>query len=147
MDCFQDFCVACDKQSTGTYCSQACRLADLERGTASPPTSPHSSQVRNSWPSTTTAGSAYVLSPAVDFHASEQQIQTCYFMRYPSQQQSDETHQQRSLTPSSSRSSLSSTTSVSTCTGGISQQARHELDGFFSSFSRAKAAKRRSSLR
>lgn len=146
MDCFQDFCVACDKQSTGTYCSQACRLADLERGAASP-LGAHSSQMRRSWPSSTTAGSAYVLSPAVDFHAPEQQTQSSYFMRYPTQQQSDDTTQQRSLTPSSSRSSLSSTTSMSNSTSGISQQARHELDGFFSSFSHAKAAKRRSSLR
>lgn len=42
MGCFPDFCLACDQQTAcGPYCSQACRLTDLERGPAgSEPVSP-----------------------------------------------------------------------------------------------------------
>jgi len=55
---------------------------------------------------------------------------------------------QRSLTPSSSRSSLSSTSSngAATASGGLSQKSRLELQAYFSSFTKAKAAKRRPSL-
>jgi hypothetical protein len=41
MDWSHDFCLYCDKQtSEGVYCSQACRLADLEKAGASEPVSP-----------------------------------------------------------------------------------------------------------
>lgn len=44
MDCFPDYCLACDKQIIdGLYCSQTCRLTDLERA-GSTPTSPLASQ-------------------------------------------------------------------------------------------------------
>ncbi|KAI9756401.1 MAG: hypothetical protein M1815_003662 [Lichina confinis] len=48
MGCFPDFCLACDQQTAcGPYCSQACRLADLERGPAgSEPVSPPQRVVR-----------------------------------------------------------------------------------------------------
>jgi hypothetical protein len=158
MDCFQDFCLACDKQSTGTYCSQSCRLADLERATPSTPSSPLTSsqeaQPRLSWSSTkSSTGSAYILSPAFELKEStaaqrtspENRTQSSYFMRC----YSEDTSTQRALTPSSSRSSLSSTTSEYqvASNGVLSPQARSELDSYFSSFSRAKATKRRSSLR
>jgi len=33
MDCFPDFCLSCDSQiSHGLYCSEACRLVDLSKG-------------------------------------------------------------------------------------------------------------------
>ncbi|EMC97652.1 hypothetical protein BAUCODRAFT_461019 [Baudoinia panamericana UAMH 10762] len=155
MDCFQDFCLACDKESHGPYCSQACRLADLERGNTSVPQTPLSpssqSQSRLSWSST---ASAYVLPPAVDFtdkniasspYTEQQQYQTSYFMRTSAQQPSTASSQ-RSLTPCSSRTSLSSTTSQSS-TNGVSEQARLQLESYFSSFTQARAAKRRPSLR
>lgn len=35
MDVFNEFCLECDRQTiSGPYCSQACRLADLERASA-----------------------------------------------------------------------------------------------------------------
>jgi len=44
MDCFPDYCLACDRQIIdGLYCSQTCRLTDLERA-GSTPTSPSASQ-------------------------------------------------------------------------------------------------------
>src|SRR5271168_3343121 len=37
MDSFLDFCLACDGQTNGaTYCSQACRLAELDHSTYLP---------------------------------------------------------------------------------------------------------------
>ena len=153
MDCFHDFCLACDKESNGPYCSQSCRLADLER--ASPnvmspasTTSPTASHSRLSWSSTTsTSPSAYVLSPAYDFTDKAGRPQTSYFMRHDTV---DSTPVERSLTPSSSRTSLSSTTSTTSSTSatGLSEQSRQELSNYFSSFSRDKAAaNRRKSLR
>jgi len=164
MDCFHDFCLACDKQSNGPYCSQTCRLADLERASNSTPTTPISPSApthsRLSWASTTSASSsAYVLSPAYNFTdkagpqspTHDYQPQTSYFMKSPAQASCDqpESSSRRSITPSSSRSSLTSTTSdaSSTANGGLSEQARQELQGYFSSFSQAKSAKRRPSLR
>ncbi|TKA83465.1 hypothetical protein B0A55_00558 [Friedmanniomyces simplex] len=163
MDCFHDFCLACDKESNGPYCSQACRMADLERASpAALPSSTSPSQAvtaRLSWSSLSpTAGSAYVLQPAYDFTDKtgsqsvglEHRPQTSYFMRYPTEQASDEASPQRSLTPSSSRSSLSSTASNGTPTstgGGTSQQSRLELHDYFSSFVKAKAPQRRSSMK
>lgn len=71
-------------------------------------------------------------------------------MRSPAEQsQSQPITPKRSITPSSSRSSLSSTGSDGSTgsAGGISQKARAELEAYFNSFSQAKAAKRRPSLR
>lgn len=163
MDCFHDFCLACDRESTGgPYCSQACRLADLERATASPPCSPTSPSTpsHTRWASQSSGfSSAFVLAPAYNFqerspyeaHSREQsRPQSSYFMRSPAQKTYDEAAAlQRCLTPSSSRTSLSSTTSVISAgtTSGMTAQAKAELQDYFSSFAQAKAAKRRSSLR
>ncbi|KAI7333460.1 hypothetical protein KC315_g4227 [Hortaea werneckii] len=172
MDC--DFCLACDKQSpNGAYCSQQCRLADLENASRPAPPSPRSplapsNAARLSWSSQTStqdSSSNYVLSPAFDFAAANKPGSTSprqigrdysthdsYFMRTPTEQPQSQSFasQQRAITPCSSRTSLSSNVSNSGCvssTSGISQKAKAELDGYFSSFSQAKAAKRRPSLR
>jgi len=160
MDCFHDFCLACDKESNGAYCSQTCRMADLERASPAATTSSMMpSQVAQSRLSlsslSTTSGSAYMLQPAYDFldrngsHSagSQYQPQTSYFMRHPTEQPSRES--ERSLTPSTSRSSLSSTTSNASTTpsSGMSQQSQHELTGYFHSFSRSKGPQRRSTMK
>ena len=172
MDC--DFCLACDKQSpNGAYCSQQCRLAELENASRPAPPSPRSpltpsNAARLSWSSQTStqdSSSNYVLSPAFDFAAANKPGSTSprqigrdysthdsYFMRTPTEQSRSQSiaSQQRAITPCSSRTSLSSNVSNSGCvssTSGISQKAKAELDGYFSSFSQAKAAKRRPSLR
>merc|ERR1712072_70362 len=170
MDC--DFCLACDKQSpNGAYCSQQCRLADLENASRPAPPSPKSplapsNAARLSWSSQTSNqdSSNYVLSPAFDFAAANKPGSTSprqigrdysthdsYFMRTPTEQpRSQSIASQRAITHCSLRTSLSSNVSNSGCvssTSGISQKAKAELDGYFSSFSQAKAAKRRPSLR
>ncbi|KAF2720781.1 hypothetical protein K431DRAFT_304032 [Polychaeton citri CBS 116435] len=121
MDCFQDFCLACDSAcSEGPYCSQACRLADIERSSGSTtPTSP-----------------SYVRTP------SSKRAETSYFSQSLSQDP-------RALTPSSSRSSLSSNSSSpnQASSQSLSYQAQHQLQGYYSSFDQTRAAKRRSSTR
>lgn len=155
MDCFQDFCLFCDKDSPdGAYCSQQCKLADLERSSNSNPSSPSSPTARQSWNSSSHRHQAYHYrqssTPGYDApttgHSSRPR--SSYFMWNPSQQQST-TMDERQLTPSSSRTSLSSTTSGSgmTSAGGISNSQAKQLAEYFSSFDAAKAAKRRSSLR
>nr|POF16354.1 hypothetical protein CFP56_23872 [Quercus suber] len=61
MDCFNDFCIACDKESHngGAYCSQTCRLADLERASAADAASPSSIKSR----SYSSSGSSHRQSP------------------------------------------------------------------------------------
>ncbi|PIA93833.1 hypothetical protein CB0940_05173 [Cercospora beticola] len=135
MDCFQDFCLHCDRDSPdGPYCSQKCKLADLERSNSSSPTSPTSQAERN-W---TQMPSNYA-APS----SSSSRPRSSYFMY--SQQPSRPT--ERQLTPSSSRTSLSSTSSYSTASGTYSTEAKAQLNDYFSSFDQAKAAKRRSSTR
>lgn len=135
MDCFQDFCLHCDRDcADGPYCSQQCKLADLERSNPSSPTTLMSTGERN-WTSSQTA-SGYTTP------SSSSRPRSSYFFS-----QQSEHHDDRQLSPSSSRTSLSSTSSTSTASGGFSQDARAQLNDYFSSFDQAKAAKRRSSTR
>lgn len=159
MDCFHDFCLACDRESDSLYCSQACRLADLSK--ASLPPSPTSSNLPSNQTSSSLAcsglgtGSGYVLAPAFKFPdrtpgysqptaADGARPQSSYFMGSSAEQSSEDSQPQRSLSPSSSRSSLSSTGSSSN-PNVISERAKLELQEYFSSFDHAKAAKRRQS--
>jgi len=165
MDWSPDFCLACDRQSsTGAYCSQACRLADIEKA-GSEPVSPTSSAPPASWASSCLGtGSGFYLPPAVDFAAYKSSsmaaspatfrshgtpaAQHCYFSHPVPRSQSTstsslETPSKRALTPSSSRSSLSSIRSTSTQEGQLSDQARNELRGYASSFDQVRDWKRR----
>ncbi|KAI9749182.1 MAG: hypothetical protein M1815_002712 [Lichina confinis] len=86
MGCFPDFCLACDRQTTGgPYCSQACRLTDLERGSAgSEPVLPPQQGARPApWqssyhytdttsPSPSPSPFSFCLPPPVDFAAYRQ---------------------------------------------------------------------------
>ena len=147
-----DYCLACDKQTQGgTYCSQTCRLADLETssrtwsGSTLPTTYTPSSE-------NTTRGSGFYLSPAIDF-ASYKTSNTpfspaasqpssplnSYFQGYTSTQAGAS----KTLTPSSSHSSLSSTQSSSSAASPLSDQARTELLGYTNSFDHVRNWKRR----
>lgn len=153
MDCFLDFCLACDKQTTdGLYCSQACRLADMEKaGTSATPTPTAIEHI--SWPtSQLDSSSVFHLPPAVDFNtrktstvaSPESNVDEGYQVNH-SNQNSFHSLPHR-LTPSSSRSSLSSASeSGRTQTAvAISEQARHELRDYFSAFDQTREMKRRS---
>ena len=134
MECFHDFCLACDRESfSGPYCSQACRLADLEK--ASPPPSP-SYRSASTQPSTASSGlstgSGYVLAPPYKFPSrtgNSSRPSSEAGRSQAASQDGSRTQQklQRSLTPSSSRSSLSSNMSISTGTV-ISEQARQAAE-------------------
>ncbi|KXT16674.1 hypothetical protein AC579_8033 [Pseudocercospora musae] len=140
MDCFADFCLHCDRDSPdGPYCSQQCKLADLDTSSPSSPTSPTSSSAERHW---TSGQCRQPNTPSHTASSSSSRPQSGYFM-WTTPQQSDD----RQLTPSSSRTSLSSTSSTTTASGNYSQHTKAQLHDYFSSFDQAKAAKRRSSLR
>lgn len=150
-----DYCLACDKQTEcETYCSQSCRLADLEKssnwsGSASP--------ITPTWTSTdSNRGSGFYLSPALNFAAYKpSQItpdwpasgqpaspQTSYFSTTSASQNGAT----RKLSPSSSRSSLSSNTSTSSTSSqqnSLSEQVRIELRGYTNSFDNTRNWRRR----
>jgi len=155
MDCFHDFCLFCDRDSPdGAYCSQQCKLADLERSNSNPssPSSPVSRQSWNYPPTQRHDAYHQRQSSTPGYHAptasSSSRPRSSYFMWDPSQQHSSEraATNERQLTPSSSRTSLSSTTSL-TSGGGITNTQAKQLAEYFGSFDAAKAAKRRSSVR
>ena len=152
MECFNDFCLSCDRQiaENGVYCSQSCRLADLERAgsTAQAP-----SQLSSSASSSSSSNSGFYLAPAINFSAykassSSQQAPSSPYHYYPTANgnyfappSASKQSSQRSLTPSSSRSSLAS--SSSRTQSGISQQAASQLNGYVRSFDQTRDVKRR----
>lgn len=179
MECFNDFCLACDKQSPhgGAYCSQACRLADLETANATMTTSPSSTFHRaystpgSAYQTYSTSGSAYQTysTSGSGFHnhstpgsgyqlphahsfspkstgPSSRPTSSYFPLQYS---HADAASVPRALTPSSSRTSLSSTmsTSISSTQGGLSERAKAELRSYYNSFDKVKESKRRSSTR
>jgi hypothetical protein len=152
MECFNDFCLSCDRQiaENGVYCSQSCRLADLEKAgsTAQAP-----SQLSSSASSSSSSNSGFYLAPAINFSAykgasSSQVAPSSPYHYYPTQSGSyfapptaTRPAPQRSLTPSSSRSSLASSSSQTQ--SGISQQAATQLNSYMRSFDQTRDVKRR----
>ncbi|KAI5250364.1 hypothetical protein E4T43_00119 [Aureobasidium subglaciale] len=133
MDCFLDFCLACDKQtSEGLYCSQACRLADLEKAGSSTPSSPLS-------PTMESTSRSYFPTSSTGFQLPE----TFSFKSASMSTFVESSSPRRSLSPSSSRSSLSS--SAGSQSGNtISEAARTELQTYVSAFDQTREMKRRS---
>ena len=152
-----DYCLACDKQiESETYCSQSCRLADLEKS---------SNWSGSAWPTTpawtssdSNRGSGFYLSPAFNFAAyktpqatpdwpasgKSASGQTSYFSASSTTQNASS----RTLSPSSSRSSLNSTTtttssSISSPQNPLSEEARMELRSYTNSFDSTRNWKRR----
>ena len=144
------YCFACDRQTQGeAYCSQSCRLADLEMsstwsGLISPTTS-HTTQSSRS--------SGFYLSPAINFA-------TCKTSDKGSLPAADQNHSplasyypghgsshgnaSKTITPSTSQSSLSSTQTSSPPANRLSEQARIELLGYTNSFDNIRNWRRRS---
>lgn len=173
MEWSPDFCLSCDRQMPegGAYCSQACRLSDLEKGSTEPRTP---SQLSSS-ASSTASSNGFYLPPAVNFSAYKQSTSRGFDMSYSSHQnyyptnngqyfvppthsrqpqqqqyqqyqyqyqyQQQPQQQPRSLTPSSSRSSLASTQSQSTT--GISAHAACQLNNYVRQFDQTREVKRR----
>lgn len=146
MEWSHDFCLSCDRQMEGgTYCSQACRLADLEKG--------QQQQLSSSASSTSSYNNGFYLPPAVNFSQYKAPSPSRGFDMGPSSPYHYYTTangsyfapptagQQRSLTPSSSRSSLSSNSS--TTQSGITAQAASQLNNYVRSFDQTREQKRR----
>ncbi|KAI9711430.1 MAG: hypothetical protein M1812_007175 [Candelaria pacifica] len=159
MDWAQDFCLSCDKQTSGeAYCSQACRLVDIEQSVSTSPTSPSTTAPPVSWstPGFGT-GSGFYLPPPLDFNAYKPSTREQSPMLRSSPRSSllhtlstqntsmpsSSSTANRALTPSSSQSSLSSMGSTSTQEGYLSDKARNELRGYASSFDQVRDWKRR----
>ncbi|KAI9678164.1 MAG: hypothetical protein M1817_006109 [Caeruleum heppii] len=170
MDWSPDYCLSCDCQTAGgAYCSQACRLADLESSSA--PTqaiSPLRALTPGSGSGTHgRSGFGFFLPPAIDFEA--------YINRLtpPSASASSAGSRQLSgpgtgapraassygarpamaaypksgLTPSSSGSSLSSLQSTATKEGGqVSDEARRQLRAYANAFDQVRDWKRRTTV-
>lgn len=160
MDCFQDFCLFCERDSPdGPYCSQRCKMADLDTSNPNSPTST-SAALETRWSSTQTSSyrastyqSSVYASPAHQQrmpsynppHMMDSRPRSSYFMFAAPQ---PDHPGERQLTPSSSRTSLSSATSASaTPSAAYHKDTKAQLNDYFSSFDQAKAAKRRSSTR
>ncbi|KAJ3517724.1 hypothetical protein NM208_g14664 [Fusarium decemcellulare] len=146
------FCLACDKQvqsSADAYCSESCRLADFEKTstTTSQASSPGLTSPSYPW-SSKSSGSGFYLSPAYDFsnakpYGARHMSQPSYKPYGTEQSTASNT---RSLTPSSSHSSLCSMQSTST-TGEpnqLSDKARKELRAYAVSFEQVRMQRRRS---
>lgn len=151
-----DYCLACDKQTTGgAYCSQVCRLADLETSSCTSSESIPSATVgySPSTPSTSTWNSGLQLQPAFNFSAyrspftsstltsstssqSRSTGQTSYLANsFPGNMNSSRLPSPpRALAPSTSRSSLSSISSNTSQTGCMSDRTRTELRSYSNSF-------------
>ncbi|KZF25555.1 hypothetical protein L228DRAFT_266022 [Xylona heveae TC161] len=162
MEWSPDFCLACDRQSSGgAYCSQACRLADIEKASgSSEPVSP------SSWSSPVFEhGTGFVLPPPLDFDAyrsarrasrlsagrqsssssSPESPHDSYFPLMPAARPSlSSISGLDKLTPSSSRTSLSSVGRPSTPdNGALSDKARNELRSYANCFDQVRDCRRR----
>lgn len=155
MECFNDFCLSCDRQiaENGVYCSQSCRLADLEK--AGRTDAQASSQLSSSASSSSSSNNGFYLPPAVNFSAYKAPTSRGFDVgpsssyhyystangSYFAPPTTRQPTQQRSLTPSSSRSSLAST--ASQAQPGISHQAATQLNSYVRSFDQTRDIKRR----
>ncbi|KAF2262258.1 hypothetical protein CC78DRAFT_606310 [Lojkania enalia] len=160
MEWSYDFCLSCDRQiQEGNYCSQACRLAEMEKAGSSESTA--TSQLSSSASSSSSSSHGFYLPPAYNFSAAKNPSPSRGFDLGPSSPQYYATAhgnyytpaatspttttnqpQQRSLTPSSSRSSLASAASQAP-SSGISFQAAQQLNSYVRSFDQVRDLKRR----
>lgn len=145
------YCLACDKQvqvDGAAYCSEACRLAEFEKtsATSSQPTSPGlmaPSRASSARPSQ----SRFYLSPAYDFTNAQPYGSTparkSLFEYYTKPAVQSQPAPARQLTPSSSHSSLCSMQSTSSA-GDVSDKAKKELQAYAVSFEQVRMQRRRS---
>ncbi|KAH7125275.1 hypothetical protein B0J11DRAFT_433927 [Dendryphion nanum] len=147
-----DVCIVCEGQiQEGNYfCSERCRLAEMEKPSHGGPQT--SSNLSSSASSTSSSSHGFYLPPAVNFSAYKSPTTSSSrgFDMGPSSSHayystatstSSAQSQQRSLSPSSSRSSLSSAASQSAT--GLSHHAAAQLSGYVRSFDQVRETKRR----
>lgn len=156
-----DYCIACERQTSGgAYCSQTCRLADLDPSlSSSEPSSPTDPQFTAWTTSNRSSTAGFFLPPAFNFSAyrsnpssaptsrpvsmtnfSSQTAASSALSYMTTLSQTDSSP--RVLTPSSSRSSLTSVQS-SSAGDAISSQARSNLQDYTNSFDQVRDWRRR----
>jgi hypothetical protein len=153
MDCFADFCLSCDRQTNGTpFCSQACRLAELDHSSTSLPVSPSDSYAeRAAQRPSQPARRGFYLPPAFDF--SLHRTSTLPLSKRPVSLSSTKSatnpstlHSNSSLSPTSSQTSLSSVKTTQSHHSKISRQAESDLKEYARSFDQVRTLRRRISL-
>ncbi|KFH44793.1 hypothetical protein ACRE_044280 [Hapsidospora chrysogenum ATCC 11550] len=157
------FCLACDKQveaDSAAYCSEACRLTELERTSTpssqasspglTPASYPWSTQAKEQQQRQQQQSSKFFLSPAYDFANAQPYgttpVQQSLFGTYSMSAQAKPAGPTGSLTPSSSHTSLCSIQSTSTNgePSQLSDRARQELRAYAVSFEHVRTQRRRS---
>lgn len=165
-----DYCLACDRQTSGgAYCSQVCRLGDLETSScaSSESASPTSAGQSSFWTSSMSPSkSGFYLQPAIDFglyrsnhplsspdpRRTKPEYGTSYFSTTfqtqtpPVPLPVPTTTTKQTLTTSSSQSSfasMQSKTSTTSRNSGLSTQAKTELRNYANSFDLLRVWKRR----
>ncbi|CCX34967.1 hypothetical protein FPQ18DRAFT_83878 [Pyronema domesticum] len=150
MEWSHDFCLSCDRQisstDSGAYCSQSCRLADLEKASATITPSSYSSTTSSS--SHTSSG--FYLPPALNFTNTSRypaSPATSPTTRSPISMPSYSTpssYERGSLYSSPSRSSLSSLNSYGQIEpAALSDKVKNELREYAGSFDHIRDWKRR----
>lgn len=158
-----DFCLACDQQTYGTaYCSQTCRLADLEISTpgfeSTSPRSRHrrregsyfghanySSSSQSTGPSMSVGHSKATRRTTKQGTADARDTTSQYlFGKIISESQSPSAAN-GCVSPSSSGGSLSSLQSSSSVQGRLSPQTMNALKSYADSFDRSRDLKRKKS--
>lgn len=164
-----DYCLTCDCQTAGgAYCSQACRLADLESGSVSTQ-STNAVGALASGPASTSysrGGLGLYLPPAVDFEAYINRLTASSKSTLPGSRtrlrsrtgavpaasqvgsRSNMSGKPKlGLTPSSSGSSLSSLQSTGTKENGyVSDEARTQLRAYANAFDAVRDSKRKTTV-
>ncbi len=111
-----EFCLYCDKQTDGTvYCSESCRLRDIESSSTSLNTTPGSPGLASpsfQW-SVPRNQTKFYLPPAYDFTNPQPYGSTPLPQSHVSQRSGSSSSSGAGLTPSSSHSSLCSLGSIS----------------------------------
>ncbi|ETN43415.1 uncharacterized protein HMPREF1541_02574 [Cyphellophora europaea CBS 101466] len=123
---FGDFCLSCDRQTNGTtFCSQACRIAELELYTGSESSSSPYNGTRQTYAhrSTASAGSGFQLPPAYDFR-----------------------RQTSTTSLSTSSSDLSTSPPLSPSKTKLTDQARSDLRDYVGAFDQTRTIRRRVSM-
>jgi hypothetical protein len=152
------FCLACDKQTDGaTYCSESCRLADFEKTSSTPSSgasSPGFAVPSYPWTTPRQPAAKFYLSPAYDFSNAQPYGSTPTTTSFTAGQQRPHSNSSsaslaapavRSLTPSSSYSSLCSMQSAASADStALSDKARKELRAYAVSFEQVRLQRRRS---
>lgn len=136
-----DFCLVCDQQTSGAgpYCSQSCRLADLDQNASESSLSSYPvylSSKSTLQPNTSSVSSTQSRSSTVSRQPIGKRSSSSFSSTSSNEQSS-------SLTSTSSQTSLSSLTSTLSPSAALSNQVRHELQDYSKSFDQVRDWKRR----